>query len=218
MSLTSPVLKRGAEVGDQLRLRPGVDSVEHVYLQAPLHAEQGREQTDWPRAGDQRDRGPPSGASEDPLSLLPGFGQHRRRLQQHPAVTQAGVHTDRIVRFDAPQLGAVSVELFDPALGVLAVAAEVPLTVRARLAGHRIRSAHDSNHQVTDAKPAGHQGHRGRHRAIHGRSPAAPVPGAASHSRSGRCRHRCRRCPSSRPCTNRAPSSGCGSGWSLTAT
>ena len=53
-----------------------------------------------------------------------------------------------VLRLDPPALGHVAVDLLDPALGVLAVAAHVPLADGAVGAGDRVRAADDPHHQV----------------------------------------------------------------------
>ena len=50
--------------------------------------------------------------------------------------------------FGAPALRHKAVDFLDPALGVLAVAAHVPLAHRTIGAGNRIRTADDPDHQV----------------------------------------------------------------------
>jgi hypothetical protein len=71
---------------DEVRLGSGVVQVQDVQLQTALRRQQRGEPPDRACAGHQRHPGPPGGAGEDPLGLLPRLRQNRRRLQQHPAV------------------------------------------------------------------------------------------------------------------------------------
>ena len=52
------------------------------------------------------------------------------------------------VRLDAELLAAIAVALFDATLGIFAVAAHVPFADSAGGTGHRIRPAHNADHQV----------------------------------------------------------------------
>src|SRR6185503_14501260 len=133
----------------QLRLRSVIVAVEHVHLEPHLRADQRREQTDRPRAGDERDaRFPRRRALANAAHMLPGLGNNAGRLHQHAEHAERWVELDQEVRFDAEILRAVAVTFLDAALGVLAVAAHVPDAGGAGWARHGIWSAHDAGDEV----------------------------------------------------------------------
>ena len=84
----------------------------------------------------------------DAVDLLPGLGHHAGGLEEHAEPAQSGVDLDHEVGLDPVALRAVAVALLDPALGVLAVVAEIPLAHGAVGAGHRVGPADDPDHQV----------------------------------------------------------------------
>lgn len=144
----------GAQSSDQCRFRALGDAVQHIHLQAALHAEQRGQCPD--RSGPRHQhplRLEPRPAA-DPFHLFPRLGHDRRRLQQHPDALQAGIELDRVVRLHAPHLRAVAVDLLDAPLGVLAVAAHVELAARASAAGHRIGPANHTDDQINGREPA----------------------------------------------------------------
>ena len=70
--------------------------------------------------------------------LLERLRDHGHRLEEHAEDPERRVHLDRVLGLDAPALRHEPVDLLDPALGVLAVAAHVPLADRAVGAGHGV--------------------------------------------------------------------------------
>ncbi len=142
----------------RLRLRPVGDPVEHVHVQAALPSQQGREQADRARAGDQRPARLEPRAGAHPFDLFPGLGHHAGRLHQDARETEAGVDADGVVRLHGPQFGAVAVAALDAALLVAAVAAHVELAVRAGAAGLGVGAAHHARDQVAGAEPAAVRG------------------------------------------------------------
>jgi hypothetical protein len=108
-----------------------------------------RQQTD--RALPRYQQGPrfPETPPANEHHLLQGFGNHGGRFQEHAEQAQVGIHFDRVFGFDAPALRHEAVNVFDPALGVLPVAAHVPFPHRAGRTGNRIRTPDDARHQVT---------------------------------------------------------------------
>ena len=81
--------------------------------------------------------------------LFDRLGDHRHRLEQHAEDAQRRVDLDEVFGLAAPAFRHEAVDLLDPALGVLAVGAHVPLAHRTVGAGNRVRTAHDPDHQVT---------------------------------------------------------------------
>ena len=101
-----------------------------------------------PRAGDQRALGGEPGAAADPIDVIPGLGEDRRRFHQHADLIEARVELDRVVALDRPALGAVPVDLLDSALGIEAVAAHVELAVGAGSAGLWVWTPDDAHNEV----------------------------------------------------------------------
>ena len=79
------------------------------------------------------------------MRMVPGFRDHAGRLQQHRVEPERGIDLHGEFRLDAPALGAEAVQPLDAVLGVLPVAAHVPLAGRAGRAGDRIGMAHDAD-------------------------------------------------------------------------
>ncbi len=86
--------------------------------------------------------------------MFPSLGDNRRWLKQHAEDPQGRVNLDRIFGFNPPALGHITVNLFDAALGVLAVPAHVPLAHRTIGAGNRIGTADDAHHKISLLEPA----------------------------------------------------------------
>ncbi len=68
---------------------------------------------------------------------------------KHATVAEPRIELDGELGLDPPLRCRVPVALLDAALGVVAVAAEVPFAESARLAGQRVGPPHDARHQVT---------------------------------------------------------------------
>jgi hypothetical protein len=123
-----------------------------VDVVSALDCQQRREQADRARAGHEHAVRVEARARPDALDLLPRLRHDARRLEQHADVREAGIDAHRELRLDAPALRAITVALLDPALGVAAVAAEVPLAARAAGARDRVRAADDAHDQVAWAQ------------------------------------------------------------------
>ena len=86
--------------------------------------------------------------------MFPRLGDNSRWLKQHTEESQGRVNLDRVFGFNPPVLGHITVNLFNAALGVLAVPAHVPLAHRTIGAGNRIGSADDAYHNIALLEPA----------------------------------------------------------------
>ena len=137
-----------AKVADQFRLGPGLGSGQDMNLQPELPAKQGAEQADRPRPGDEHGFRFPKGTPTHRKNMLPSLGDDGGRFHQHAQNPQGRVNLDGVFGFDPPAFGHESVDLFDAALGVLAVATHVPFAHGAVRAGNRIGAADDAHHQV----------------------------------------------------------------------
>ena len=146
--LDVPGVVAGAQVPHEVGLGTGGDLVEHVDLEAPLHGQQGGQQADGSGAGHHHVPGVPGGPSADLVDLVPRLSHHAGGLQQDTQRAEGGVDLHHELRGDAVALRAVPVVALDAALGVLAVAAEVPLPGPAIGARHRVGAAHDAHDQV----------------------------------------------------------------------
>src|SRR5207237_1645372 len=111
-------------------------------------------EADRARAGDQYPARRPARATADALDVLPGLGEHARRLEQHRRHTQRRAHVDEKFRRAAKALDREAVRLLDAALGVLPVAAHIPLAERAVDARQRIGLSDDPDHHVSDGEAA----------------------------------------------------------------
>jgi hypothetical protein len=129
-----------------------------VDIEAALGGQQGGEQADRSGAGDQYRFRLEPGAGADLVDLVPGLRDHAGGFHQHADVGECGVERDGVVGFDPPGLAGVSVELFDAALGVAAVAAHVELAVRTRAARHRVRAPHHPHDEVSGGEAAAGRG------------------------------------------------------------
>ena len=143
-----------AEGPHEVRLRAGLDAVEDVDLLAEQPGSARREETDRARAGHEHRLRLPEGAPADHHDLLQRLRDHGHRLEEHAEDPERRVHLDRVLGLDAPALRHEPVDLLDPALGVLAVAAHVPLAHGAVGAGNRVRAADDADHEVALLEPA----------------------------------------------------------------
>ena len=84
------------QVADQVRLGARGDPVEDVHVESSLHAQQGGQQADRPRAGDQDAAWLEPGPLTDLLDLVPGLGDDRRRLHEHAHLGQPVVELDGV--------------------------------------------------------------------------------------------------------------------------
>ena len=87
--------------------------------------------------------------------MLPRLGDNRRRFEQHTEDPEGRVDLHGVLGFDPPTLGHEPVDLLDPALGVPAVPAHVPLPHRTIGAGHGVGAADDADHEITLLEGAG---------------------------------------------------------------
>ena len=117
-------------------------------LQAALDGQQGGEQADGAGPDDQDDLGVPDRPGGDPFDVVPGLGDHARRLEQHPGPFQGRVELDHVAGADAVALAQEPVQLLDAVFGVAAVMAHVPLAGGATQARLGVGLADDANHQV----------------------------------------------------------------------
>jgi hypothetical protein len=83
------------------------------------------------------------------MDLLPRLRNDSGGLEQHTQDAERGIDLHGVLGLDPPPLGHEPVDLLDASLGVLAVAAHVPLTDRAVGAWHRVGSPDDADHQIT---------------------------------------------------------------------
>ena len=132
----------------QLRLRAVIVAVEDVHLVAALHAHQRGEQPDRSGAGDQRAARRRGFEPPHAIDVVPRLGDHARRLEQHAEQAERAIDFHGELRRRAPALGAEAVQSLDAVLGVLPVAAHVPLAGRAGRAGQRVGMAHDADHVI----------------------------------------------------------------------
>ena len=139
---------RGAQRAHELGLGSRLHAIEDVHVQPALGADEGRQQPDRPRAGDEHGSRLPVRALADQAHLLPRLGDDGGRLEEHAEQAERAVHLHRVLRLDAPPLGHEAVDLLDAALGVLAVAAHVPFADGAIGARHGIRPADDADDEV----------------------------------------------------------------------
>ena len=87
--------------------------------------------------------------------LLPRLRHDGRGFQQHAEQAERRVDLHRVLGLDPPALRHEAVDLLDAALGVLAVAAHVPLANRAVRARHGVGAPDDADDQVAFAERAG---------------------------------------------------------------
>ena len=174
-----------AESVHRLRLCALGGAVEDVDLEPALRAHQRAEQADRAGAGHERPLVRRARARADAVDLLPRLGEHAGRLGEDPERPEFVGDRNREVRLERHELGAVAVERLDAALGVLPVAAHVPLALGAAGARHRVGAAHDAGHELP--------GVLSRARAAHARAPAAPDRAGAPRGRPRRSRGQCRR-------------------------
>src|SRR5438105_5858706 len=120
-----------AQLTDEIGFAPRVVTVVNVDFQLALYPKQRAHEADRARAGDQYPARRPARATADALDVLPGLGEHARRLEQHRRHTQRRAHVDEKFRRAAKALDREAVRLLDAALGVLPVAAHIPLAERA---------------------------------------------------------------------------------------
>ena len=144
----------GAERAHRLRLHALGGAVEHVHLEVALLAHERGQQPDRAGAGHEHALVDRARARGDPVDLLPGLGEDARRLGEHAERAELVGDRDREVLLDGHELRAVAVERLDAPLGVLAVAAHVPLALGAAGAGHRIGPADDARDELARLEPA----------------------------------------------------------------
>jgi hypothetical protein len=120
-----------------------------VDLQAQLLSDEGREEADRTRAGHEHGPRLPEGAPADREDVLPGLDDDGRGLEQHTQEAERAVDLDGVLGLDPPEPGHEAVDLLDAALGVLAVAAHVPLSDGAVGAGHGVGAPDDAGHEIS---------------------------------------------------------------------
>ena len=204
-----------AERAHEIRLRPGLDPIEHVHLEPVLLADQRRQQADRPGAGHEhrlaaartRAGRPASTCSHALATTVVGSSSTPRMPSE-----RRDLH--RVLGLDAPALGHEAVDLLDAALGVLAVAAHVPLADGAVRARHGVRPPDDADDQVPFLERAAPGRDRGPGRATRGRARAGSRRAAPSRTARGRSPRRCRRHPTAMASTSTEPSCSAGSGIS----
>jgi hypothetical protein len=147
-----------AEGTHEVGLRSGFDTIEDMDLVFPQFRHAGRQETNRTRAGHQHRFRFPEEALSHRENLLQCFHDDRRRLEKYAENSQGRVYLDRVFGFDPPPFGHVTVNLFDAPLGVLAVAAHVPLTHRTIGAGNRVGTQDNSRHEIPFFKSGGRPG------------------------------------------------------------
>src|SRR6202034_2238942 len=105
-------------------------------LEPALASEQCREQADGAGTDDQRGLRLEALAVSDGFGLLPGLGDHGRRLEQHPEPAEGGIDAHDSIGMCAVTLAHEAVELFDAVLDVATVATGVPFALRTGVTGH----------------------------------------------------------------------------------
>src|SRR5262245_16630620 len=90
----------------------------------------------------------------DAIGVVPSLGKNAGGLQQDTENSQCRIDLDREFRLDAKAFRAVAVLLLDPALGVAAVTAHVPLAGSASQARLRIGPTHDADHEIAGREAA----------------------------------------------------------------
>ena len=145
---------RGAEAAHELGLEAVRGPIEHVHVVAALDGEQRRQQPDRPRAGHEHAPRVEARAAADALDLLPCLRDDAGRLDQHADVLEPGIEPHGELGLDTPALRAVAVQRLDPALGVAAVAAEIPLAARTAGARDGVGTAHEPDDEVAGGEPA----------------------------------------------------------------
>ena len=173
----SPVWYSAPSALTEVGLDALLGAVEHVHLEVALPAHEGGQQPDRPGPGDQHALVHRARARGDAVDLLPRLGEDARRLGEHAEVAELVRDRDSEVLLDGHELGAVAVEPLDAALGVLAVAAHVPLALGAAGARDGVGPADDARHELalleTSARPPSRgRAARGRARAARGRAAA----------------------------------------------
>jgi hypothetical protein len=113
-----------------------------------LLADERRKQTDRSGTGHQHGVRLPEGTLPDRADLLPRFGDDCGGFEQHAQEAERAVDFHRVLRLDPPALGHEAVDLLDAALGVLAVAAHVPLPHRTVGAGDGVGAPDDAHHEI----------------------------------------------------------------------
>ena len=153
-----PGVVGGAEVGDELGFGALGDLVQDVDVEPVLDADQGGEHADRAGAGDQRVPGFPEGPRSHGRDQFPGLGHHGGRLEQHSEDAEGGVELGEVPGFDPPAFGHEPVDLLDAPLGVLPVAAHVPLTDGTVGAGYRVGAPDDPDDEVAGLQAAARPG------------------------------------------------------------
>ena len=190
-----------AEGLHRLRLRSLGGAVEHVELEPALRAHQRAEQADRAGADDERSLVRRAGARADAVDLLPGLGEDAGGFGEDPERAELVGDRNREVRLERHELGAVAVEGLDAALGVLPVAAHVPLALGAADARHRVGSADDAGHQLARVLHAPEQLVAEHQPLVPGRRLAVGRPRGSRgpcRRRRGRAARRAARRPSAR--------------------
>ena len=131
-----------------LRLGSRFDPVEDMDLESQLLADQRRQKTDRPGAGDEHGARLPEGPLTDHAHLLPRLRDDGRGLEQHAEQAERWIDLHDVLGLDPPPLGHEPVDLLDAALGVLAVPAHVPLAHRAVRTRHGVGPPDDADHQI----------------------------------------------------------------------
>jgi hypothetical protein len=145
---------RRAEVAHEIGLGPIGDLVEDVHLEPALARKQCCKEPDRAGPRDEHARRPPHGAGGNPVDVLPGLGDDARRLDKDAREAERTIDWNGEAGIDPEELGAEPVQSLDPVLGVLAVAAHVPLARGAARAGHRVGMPHDAGDVLPRRQPA----------------------------------------------------------------
>ena len=124
-------------------------SIEYVHVESALNAEHRRQEANGTGSRHENARRRPSSPSPNPLDVLPCLGDNARRLEQNPRKPQRGRHLDEVLRLDAVALRRKPMTFFDPAFGVSAIAAHVPLVDRAIRTRDRIGPSDDSDDAIS---------------------------------------------------------------------
>src|SRR5215218_4791597 len=137
-----------AQVANELRLDPGLGSIEHVDLVAMLPRYQPREQTDRTGAGDEGALVRRAGTCPDAVDLLPSLGEHAGGLGEHAELAEFVGDRDRELALERHEFGPIAVAPLDAPLGVAPVAAHVPLAPRTAGTGLRIGTSDDAGDEI----------------------------------------------------------------------
>ncbi len=126
-----------------------VQPVHDVHLVAPLHAQQGGQQTDRP--GPEHQSTAP--APQQEVKFLPRLAHDAGRFQEHAGHPQVGVDAHRLARRQAEPLGPEAVPSLYATLSETVVLAQVGLTCSAQRTRDGVGGPYDADHQVSYIEP-----------------------------------------------------------------